>query len=651
MRAVSKSVLNTFACTVLAGATAAWACWWAGWHPVWPVGAPLAAFAVVLLCAWRPWLGPGLLAGALPWFNQTVHTGWLVLDEFDLLLLAVAGGSWAAQALRPRALSRRALALAGALCALAALGWLRAWSEGAAALPLEPAQAFADYQSPLNAWRTSKALLWAALLLPLWVGEGVADEADRAGGGRRCFARSWWAGSLIGLAVVCALVLLERGLYADLLDLRSSYRTTAWFWEMHVGGGAIDAYLALSVPLAAWWLLRAPGRRTWWLAALLFVCACHAALTTQSRGVYGAVAGGVFLAWWLNRHPPLDQGASRAPRFGAALVALAVLGQVGWALLGSSAIAQRLAQSGMDWGQRVQHWGQIAAALDGPADWALGIGAGRLPAFMAERSGGGVPGRVLWQPKPEGGWHMVLQGPSHAGLDGARFAAVQRLRDFQPGDYRVRLRYLAQPGLALLVSVCERHLIYDRRCQWRFVRHEHEAAVAAGPQAVVRELTLSGDAFTPDAPLAAWREGFFTVSVLTPGGSTRVDSVELFDAQGRQQLLNGDFAAGAARWLPAAQGHFEPWHTDNLYLEWLVERGLPVLLGVLALWAWALWRGWRAMHAGDPLAGAWVASLCAMGALGCFISLGELPRLAWWWWISLGLCWTFKPITSRNRHL
>ena len=359
----------------------------------------------------------------------------------------------------------------------------------------------------------------------------------------------------------------------------------------------------------------------------------------------------MFVAWWLHRHPPRSPAASRAPRFGSALVALVVLGQVGWALLGSSAITQRLAQSGMDWGQRVQHWGHIASALDSPADWAWGLGAGRLPSFMAERPGGGVPGRLLWLPAPEGGARMVLQGPSHGGLDGARFAAVQRLGDFQPGDYRVRMSYLAQPGLQLLLSVCERHLLYDRRCQWRFVRHETDAPGERRAQWVTQEFRLSGDEFVPDAPLAAWRQGFFTVSVLTPGLSTTIERIELFDAAGRQHLLNSGFDAGAARWLPAAQGHFEPWHVDNLYLELLVERGLPVLLGVLALCLWALWRGWLALQAGDAWAGAWLASLCAMGALGCFISLGELPRVAWWWWTTLGLCGAFRPITSRKRHL
>ena len=627
----------------MAAGSAAWALAWAFWHPTGPIGLAMAASAAMLLSAWRPFVGAALLAAALPWFNQTVHSGWLAIEEFDVLLLAVAAGSWAAQARRPQPLSRAAWALALGLCGLGALGFWRAWTEGGAALPLAPLQAFADHQSPWNAWRTSKPLLWAALLSPLW--------ASAAGPARQRLGRAWWVGSLIGLAVVCALVLLERALYADVFDLRSSYRSTAWFWEMHLGGGAIDAYLAMTVPLVAWWLLRAPNRLAWWCAALLFVLACHATLTTQSRGVYGAVVVGVAVAWWLNRHPPRAPGVSRAPRFGAALVALAVLGQLGWALLGSSAIAQRLAQSGMDWGQRVQHWGHIASALDSPGDWAFGVGAGRLPAFMAERRGGGVPGRMAWQPVAGGGWRMDLSGPSHAGLDGARFAAVQRLGDFQGGPYRVRLSYLAQPGLQLLVSVCERHLLYDRRCQWRFVRHDAREPAEAGTRSVVRELTLSGDSLAPDGVLASGREGFFTVSVLTPGLSTRFERIELFDASGRQRLLNPDFAAGPARWLPAAQGHFEPWHTDNLYLELLVERGLPVLLSVLALWAWALWRGWLALHAGEPLAGAWLASLCAMGALGCFISLGELPRLAWWWWTTLGLCWAFRPITSRNRHL
>ena len=63
------------------------------------------------------------------------------------------------------------------------------------------------------------------------------------------------------------LVLGERAAYPGLLDFSQPYRTTAAFWEMHVGGGAIDAYLALATPFAVWALISARSRRGFAAAA------------------------------------------------------------------------------------------------------------------------------------------------------------------------------------------------------------------------------------------------------------------------------------------------------------------------------------------------------------------------------------------------
>lgn len=649
--------LKTLAAAALALSTAAAALVGASAHPVLPEGLGAVVLAVMVLTAWRPLWGAWLLPAALPWASQAVHTGWLMLDEFDLLVLAVAAGGWGAWALHSlrqrgdgRALDRRALALSAALLAVAAWGAARALGDGGA-WPSWAVFPFADYQSPANAWRSSKSLLWAALLLPLW--SGGADAASR-----QRWVRAWWRGGLVGLASVGALVLLERLQYAGLFDLWSGYRTTAWFWEMHVGGGAIDAYLALAVPLAAWWWQSARGGRAWWAAAALFVLACHVVLTTQSRGLYGAALIGTLLAVALHRHAPpvVPDGGWTRPRFGNAVVVLLVLAQLVWVLLGATAIAQRLARSGQDFTDRFDHWRAVASTLDGAADLALGIGAGRLPTRMAERPGGGVPGRVEWETS-HGATRLRLHGPDHAGLDGARFALVQRLRGFEAGSYRVRLTYEAQPGLRLLVSACERHLIYDRRCQWRFIRHADGADGETGRETghetgrVVREVELFGHSLAPDGALAGWREGFFTLSVLTPGAVVAVERIELFDPQGRQRLLNTSFEQGPARWLPAAQGHFEPWHADNLYLEVLVERGALVLAALLGWLVWVAHSAWRGVRAREPLAGAWLAGVAAIAALGLLISVTEVPRVAWAWWVTLGLGLAFGRNTSHKSRM
>ncbi len=644
-----RAFLKTLAGTALAAGSGWAALEWAAAHPAQPQGLVAAVLAAMLVAAWRPLWGAWLLPAVLPWANQTVHTGWLMLDEFDLLVLAVAAGGWGAWALRSArspgdgpAMDRRALALSAALLVVAAWGMARSLSAGGG-WPSWPAFPFADYQSPANAWRSSKSLVWAALLLPLWIGGADPRSHYR-------WLQAWWRGCLSGLAAVCVLVLVERLLYAGLLDTWSGYRTTAWFWEMHVGGGAIDAYLALTVPLAAWWWLRARRAWAWWAAAALFGLACHWVLTTQSRGLYGAVVIGSLLAWAAHRRapPPPGEPSWAPPRLGNAVVVAVVLVQLVWVLAGATAIAQRLARSGQDFTHRFDHWRSVASALDGGTALTLGIGTGRLPERMAARADGGVPGRVEWRETAHGA-QALLHGPTHAGLDGARFALAQRLQGFDAGTYRVRLRYAARPGLRLLVSVCERHLIYDRRCQWRFIRHADDAPVDSGP--VVREVDLFGDSLAPDAPLAPWREGFFTLSVLNPGAALAVERVELFDPQGRQRLLNPGFERGPARWLPTAQGHFEPWHADNLYLEVLIERGAIVLAALLGWLAWTARSAWRGVRAREPLAGAWLSAVLAIAALGMLISVTEVPRVAWLWWTALGLGLAFERNTSHKSRM
>ncbi len=100
--------------------------------------------------------------------------------------------------------------------------------------------------------------------------------------------------------MVCLAVLWERAAYPGLWDFTQRYRTTALFWEMHVGGAAIDAYLALSMPFAAWalWRARTPG--PWAAAAVLALLAAYACLTTFSRGTYLAVGLSlIVLGLWL----------------------------------------------------------------------------------------------------------------------------------------------------------------------------------------------------------------------------------------------------------------------------------------------------------------------------------------------------------------
>jgi hypothetical protein len=90
--------------------------------------------------------------------------------------------------------------------------------------------------------------------------EGLhARAAVRAASRRRdaevgAMARSvfWPPGFAIGAGAAALGVVWERHAFTGLLNFSSDYRATAMFWEMHVGGAALDGFLALGVPFVVW---------------------------------------------------------------------------------------------------------------------------------------------------------------------------------------------------------------------------------------------------------------------------------------------------------------------------------------------------------------------------------------------------------------
>jgi hypothetical protein len=614
-------------------------------HPL----APALLMAALCLCmgwaAWRPWMMGGLLAAALPVASFAPSTGWWLVDEFDLLVLAVLAGSCLrfgamAFATRGRLAERSAsdaaevpadrvwtwLLMALAISGLTSL-WIGLRDAGASAQVLAVnwtagdgwlRALHADYVSVFNPLRVSKSLCWALLLYPVLRRVPMQRQRDMAH-----FTITGMAG---GLALVCVLVLWERGRYVGVFNFTDSYRTVASFWEMHVGGGAIDAYLAMTVPVAFWAVWLVPGGWRWWCAAVLAVLGTYAVLTTYSRGLYLAVAVALVVMAMAARRCRIQPAfGERRRRRALSLLAFALLLEALWVLGGHSFMSGRLAQSETDLVDRVAHWKGGLSLLRTPADWWLGLGAGRLPAhYSAHAPGGEFPGQAHWQ-RGEGGEAQVELGGPRTRQDMAYdFGLTQRVELSSKGHYRARIRYEADAPVVLLLSVCERHLLYDFRCQWKHLRPE--TAITDPTQ--WHDIPLSGQIFSEAGHAVALRDGMFALTVLTTGHAARVHAVELMDPQGAQVLKNTAFSAGLRYWFPAAQGNFKPWHMDSLYLEILIERGVIgwLVVGLLAAWAWhGVAQG---LKDGDALALALAGSLSAMGVLGLVISITELPRIA-----------------------
>ncbi|WP_402718216.1 hypothetical protein [Janthinobacterium rivuli] len=258
--------------------------------------------AYFLLLCWRPASWLFCVPALLPVLDLAPWTGWFFLEEIDLLLLlTVACGYWRLGG-TPQGAAARLSPAARVCLLLCSLAWLVALLRGVLPLPHLDLNTWDNYLSPYNSLRLGKAWAWSMLLLPL-----LLRDADPP-----ALRRYALPGMLAGLAMVSLFALWERAVFPGLSNLSSDYRITAPFSAMHTGGAALDGYLALSLPFAGLWLVRARSRWQAALALLLLGLALHAAFTTFSRGLYAALAAAMLLAFWHTlrtapaaaRHPP-----------------------------------------------------------------------------------------------------------------------------------------------------------------------------------------------------------------------------------------------------------------------------------------------------------------------------------------------------------
>ena len=298
---------------LLAAAAAAALAWH---HPVAPFVLLAAAGTAAALASWWPsrwplWVLPALpLVGFMPW------TGWLLAEELDVLLLATAAGvyaRWAVSwqrgapsgAIRPSLAVWLLLPVAAAVAVAAwvgvnyAGGWQWGWWQG--------------YREPMNSIRLAKPVALMLLLLPAWR-RSLHREPEAT-------ITSLQVGMLGLLASSALTVWWERMAYTGLLDFSTDYRATGLFWEMHVGGAALDAALALSFPFALAAVAVAHGRKQWLLAVLALALGAYAALSTFSRVVYVGVPLALAVTFWLARK------SAPAPAWRPILL---------WALLGAT---------------------------------------------------------------------------------------------------------------------------------------------------------------------------------------------------------------------------------------------------------------------------------------------------------------------------
>ena len=273
-------------------------------YPLGPLvpGLILAAYAAILWFRPESWLL--LIPAILPVANLSPWTGWIFFEELDLFVLVTIAVGY----LRLLPKNRIYRLMPGASLLLMLLAASYAVSAYVGLMPLQrvDANAFSNYSSHYNSLRILKPFVWALLLLPLMrrSGEGL-----------------FLVGMLAGLAYVSASGIWERLAFTGLMDFANEYRITAPFPEMHTGGAALDAFLALSLPFAVFNLFS--GKRPA-LALLLIAVATYVAFVTFSRGLYlGYAVSVAAMVFFLLRGAGKEGGKFSLPM--AAVIAVAVI--------------------------------------------------------------------------------------------------------------------------------------------------------------------------------------------------------------------------------------------------------------------------------------------------------------------------------------
>lgn len=298
----------------------------AGWFMLYPLdrviaGALLAGYGLLVVLRPASWL---IVVPALwPVVDLAPWSGHFHVTESDALMLTTLAALGLREAFAPppatlkgRApvkLTLAALALFGLLAASVLISGLR----GLYPLPPLDAAALVSYSSSLNALRVGKGFVLAFALIPFLHlairrdGEAALERLTR--------------GMMLGLGTCALAALWERLAFPGLTDFASDYRTTALFWEMHVGGAALDAWLMLCFPFAVLALTQArsaPGKA---LALLVLGIGSYAMFTTFSRIVYAALVISLGVLGVLALMRPASS-TPRRPGVLVALIAIALLG-------------------------------------------------------------------------------------------------------------------------------------------------------------------------------------------------------------------------------------------------------------------------------------------------------------------------------------
>lgn len=594
----------------------------------------LALIAYVTLLWFRPsaWLLvlPALVAG----LDLTPYSGRLLVNEFDLFLLAtVAMGLWHREYWRfTTGFDRNARRLLALLIAAQLLFTLH----GLWPIPPLDADALASYLNPYNSLRMAKGFAFALLLLPML--QQIHARGESPG-------RLFIIGMLIGLSVVMVTIFWERYVFTGLFSSPGAYSITGLFAGMHNGGASINAFLIMTAAFLPAALLYLRPTRFPRAGQLLLALAAYALVVTLSRSDLLALSVmALVYVYAKRRFLKLDAATPVKPVSGLTWFAFGVVSVVLLGALGMAARGGLLSDRLSSVQARVGHWAQSTSMMqDGIITALTGMGKGRFPRTRLWRDldVGTLPSTYQRMYDDEGNAFLRIGRSDTAG---SGLSIHQRIAiDAGPGKHRLQLR-LRTPNndsTRLLLEFCERNILKPRLdCRWTGINTRPGQNIWQSHEVEI-DLTNMGQ-----------RHGLYIapveIALLNRGlsDSLDIDDVQLISPNGKDLLANAGFDDGMDHWLP----HFEnqrDWHIGNLWFDAWFEGGLLGLLILGMVFAYPLKRLHLRIRDGDIVAMPLAMALSGVFLLGLFTSLFDDPRITLMFYLLVWLA-LLPPETALN---
>ncbi len=591
----SRSAPERLIRAVVAGLMLVALFWLIGLYPV----AKTALFAgviVYIICLLKyphSWLL--ILPVLLPLLDFSVKTGWFFFTEFDCFVLATVAVVLLRKTAPKVALSRHLRWL------ITLYGFSVLVSVIVAIWPLPPldTNAFSNYLSHYNALRVAKGFIMACLLLPAL--QTVCADAGQV-------KRYLLTGLLLGFLATAGLMIWERAIFPGLLNFSQAYRATAFFSALHVGGGLIDGYLALTIPFVVAVNLLLPKRWSYPVGLLLLMLALYLLLVTFSRIslltlIFMGISALVLFA-----------KQSRSPKtfYQTMIPAMLVVVLVAVPVYQAPFFQSRIQTTQQDFQTRWEHWEDtVNLRSTGWVSQLFGMGPGAFPReyYLAHL----VP-RLL----PNYEYRKEGSNPYLHITAGRNFYMVQQIQPQAGLEYELSVTLRPETSQErLTILMCEQALLYAYRCVSQVIRPDKVQQWGVY-RAKIKYMEEQN-----------WRKArrhIFLALYLPYGRSADFDNISLTDKSGANLLENNDFSSSFARWYFTDDNHLR-WHIENLPLQLWFEQGWIGLLLFLILVGTALAKLMARAWQNDLLAAIYCVSIGGFLLTGLTSSLLDFPKL------------------------